>query len=119
MSDTLAEQAGGNDRDVDILGASEHLKDALCRYYNTPFGLADENLERERQELFDVDGGAWRRPLLEVRPRYARAKEGIAASIRAAGARPELAELVQLGLLQGVPSLYDHQHRALIAAVRE
>ncbi|MEU7967387.1 DEAD/DEAH box helicase [Streptomyces sp. NPDC049097] len=118
MSDTAAQQPGSS-RDVDILGSFEHLKDALFRYYNTPFGLADEHLERERQDLFDTDGGAWRRPLLEVRPRYVQMDAGIAESVRGAGAHPDLAELVQLGLLKGVPSLYEHQHRALAAAVRD
>ncbi|MFJ9742548.1 DEAD/DEAH box helicase [Streptomyces sp. NPDC101166] len=119
MSDTAAQQPGRTTRDVDILGSFEHLKDALFRYYNTPFGLADEHLERERQDLFDVNGGAWRRPLLEVRPRYVQMDAGIAESVKAAGAHPDLAELVQLGLMQGVPSLYEHQHRALAAAVRD
>ncbi|WP_432587371.1 DEAD/DEAH box helicase [Streptomyces sp. HD1123-B1] len=116
MSDAASQQSG---RDVDILGSFEHLKDALFRYYNTPFGLADEHLERERQDLFDVNGGAWRRPLLEVRPRYVQMDAGIAESVKAAGAHPDLAELVQLGLMQGVPSLYEHQHRALAAAARD
>lgn len=119
MSDIAAEQPGDTGQELDILGAFEHLKDALFRYYNTPFGLADENLERERQQLFDNDGGAWRNPLLEVRPRYTTVDTGIAASVQEAGAPRELAELVQLGLLQGVPALYEHQHRSLIAAVRD
>ncbi|GAA2623858.1 DEAD/DEAH box helicase [Streptomyces spororaveus] len=119
MTDTGAQQLGIASQDVDILASFDHLKDALFRYYNTPFGLADENLERERQDLFDTDGGAWRRPLLEVRPRYVQMEAGIDASVKAAGAHPDLAELVQLGLLQGVPSLYEHQHRALAAAVRD
>ncbi|MFI9807449.1 DEAD/DEAH box helicase [Streptomyces sp. NPDC052301] len=119
MSDTAAQQPGRTTRDVDILGSFEHLKDALFRYYNTPFGLADEHLVRERQDLFDENGGAWRRPLLEVRPRYVQMDAGIAESVKAAGAHPDLAELAQLGLLQDVPSLYEHQHRALAAAVRD
>ncbi|MGV9992966.1 DEAD/DEAH box helicase [Streptomyces sp. NPDC003374] len=119
MSDNVAQQPGRAAQDVDILGSFEHLKEALFRYYNTPFGLADEHLEEERKALFDVDGGAWRRPLLEVRPRYVQMDAGIAESVRAAGAHPDLAELVQLGLLKGVPSLYEHQHRALAAAVRD
>ncbi|MFC9280203.1 DEAD/DEAH box helicase [Streptomyces collinus] len=119
MSDSAAPQPGRTSRDVDILGSFEHLKDALFRYYNTPFGLADDDLERERQDLFDVDGGAWRRPLLEVRPRYVQMKAGVAESVKTAGAHPDLGELVELGLLQGVPSLYEHQHRALAAAVRD
>ena len=119
MSNSAEEQPRDNGRDVDILGSFEHLKEALFRYYNTPFGLADQHLEEERQALFDADGGAWRRPLLEVRPRYTTVDAGIAESVRSAGAHPDLAELVQLGLLRGVPSLYEHQHRALGAAVRD
>ncbi|MFJ2303487.1 DEAD/DEAH box helicase [Streptomyces sp. NPDC087787] len=119
MSETAAEQPGNAVQDTDILTSFEHLKEALFRYYNTPFGLADEYLERERQALFDVDGGAWRRPLLEVRPRYVQMDAGIVESVREAGAHPDLTELVQLGLLQGVPSLYEHQHRALVAAERD
>ncbi|MFH9004569.1 DEAD/DEAH box helicase [Streptomyces afghaniensis] len=119
MSDTAEVQPGSSGREADILGTFEHLKDALFRYYNTPFGLADEHLERERQRLFDTDGGAWRDPLIEVRPRYVSMECDIADSVREAGAHPELAELVQLGLLDGVPSLYEHQHEALVAAVRD
>lgn len=62
MSDSVAEKPRSSGRDVDILESFEHLKEALFRYYNTPFGLADQHLEEERQSLFDVDGGAWRRP---------------------------------------------------------
>jgi ATP-dependent helicase YprA (DUF1998 family) len=104
---------------LDVLGAFEHLREALFRYYNTPFGLAHKGLEKERQALFDVDGGAWRRPLLEVRPRYVEMPTPIAESVAEAGAAPELAELVQLGLMQGVTSLYEHQHHALVSAVRD
>ncbi|MFC4517611.1 DEAD/DEAH box helicase [Streptomyces ehimensis] len=116
MTDTAAQQPS---RDVDILGSFKHLKEALFRYYNTPFGLADEHLERERQDLFDMDGGAWRRPLLEVRPQYAQMDAGIAESVKLAGAHPDLTGLVQLGLMEGFTSLYQHQHQALAAAVRD
>ncbi|MGW6791271.1 DEAD/DEAH box helicase [Streptomyces chartreusis] len=119
MSDTPEAQPGSIGREADILGTFEHLKDALFRYYNTPFGLADEHLERERQHLFDTDRGAWRNPLIEVRPRYVSMDSGIADSVREADAHPELAELVRLGLLDGVPSLYEHQHQALVASVRD
>ncbi|MGW2203995.1 DEAD/DEAH box helicase [Streptomyces sp. NPDC001774] len=105
--------------ELDVIGSFEHLKEALFRYYDTPFGLADEQLQRERKRLFDADGGAWRRPLIEVRPQYVSVKAGIAESVREAGAHPHLAELAQLGLLKGVPALYEHQHRALASAVRD
>ena len=58
MNDSVAEQPRSSGRDVDILGSFEHLKEALFRYYNTPFGLADRHLEEERQRLFDEIGRA-------------------------------------------------------------
>jgi ATP-dependent helicase YprA (DUF1998 family) len=123
MLDSLEGQADGGagsaEPAVDILESFDHLREALFRYYNTPFGLADEGLEKERQELFDVDGGAWRRPLLEVRPRYVEMPSGIAQSAAEATAHPDLAELLRLGLMRGVKSLYKHQHQALTAAVRD
>jgi hypothetical protein len=48
---SAVDEMAGESRSIDILGSFEHLKDALFRYYNTPFGLADEHLERERQKL--------------------------------------------------------------------
>ncbi|WP_306322311.1 MULTISPECIES: DEAD/DEAH box helicase [unclassified Streptomyces] len=105
--------------DLDVIGSFEHLKDALFRYYDTPFGLADKQLQEERRLLFDRDGGAWRRPLIEVRPQYVTSGMSIADSVHTVGAHPDLAELVKLGLLHEVPSLYEHQHRALAAAVRD
>ncbi|MGV9728693.1 DEAD/DEAH box helicase [Streptomyces albogriseolus] len=119
MTDTTADHPEAAGQGLDVLGTFDHLKEALFRYYNTPFGLADELLERERQQLFDVDGGAWRDPLLEVRPQYASVGTDLAGSVREAGAHPDLSELAQLGLLRGVPSLYQHQHQALVSAIRD
>ncbi|MEU6359850.1 DEAD/DEAH box helicase [Streptomyces albidoflavus] len=119
MNDSTAAQPEVEAPELDVIGSFEHLKDALFRYYDTPFGLANDQLQKERRRLFDRDGGAWRRPLIEVRPQYVSAGVSISESVREAGAHPHLAELAELGLLKGVPSLYEHQHRALIAAVRE
>ncbi|MET9673370.1 DEAD/DEAH box helicase [Streptomyces sp. NPDC006482] len=116
---SAAESTTAESRELDVIGSFEHLKESLFRYYDTPFGLADDQLQAERRQLFDTDGGAWRRPLIEVRPQYVSEDVGIAESVRAAGAHPHLAELVERGLLKGVPSLYEHQHRALAAAVRD
>ncbi|MGW3596013.1 DEAD/DEAH box helicase [Streptomyces sp. NPDC005167] len=120
MNDATATQpAIAEASDLDVIGSFEHLKNALFRYYDTPFGLADKQLQEERRQLFDRDGGAWRRPLIEVRPQYVSAGASISESVREAGAHPHLAELAELGLLKGVPSLYEHQHRALTAVVRD
>ena len=107
------------DSGLDILRTFGELKEALFRYYNTPFGLADRQLEQEREALFNTDGGAWRRPLLEVRPRYQPADCDLAGSTAQAGAPAEFADLISRGLVSGIPSLYQHQHRSLLAAFRD
>ncbi|MFG1617916.1 DEAD/DEAH box helicase [Nonomuraea wenchangensis] len=103
--------------DLDALGAFDNLRDALFRYYDTPFGLANPALQDKRRRLLDQDAGAWRRPVLEVRPRYASSGKTVNESVQEAGASHGLAELAGLGLLKGVPALYKHQHEALIRSL--
>jgi hypothetical protein len=55
---------------LDVLGSFNALRDTFFRYYNTPFGLADESLQEERQALLDRDNGIFRRPVVELRPDY-------------------------------------------------
>jgi Lhr-like helicase len=104
-------------RTFDGIEASDALKDALFRYYDTPFGLAEPSIQAERRDLLNRDGGAWRRPLIELRPRYVSSGISVAASARAAGAPSEFAELASAGLVSGVEELYKHQHDALAAAI--
>ncbi|MEU3740297.1 DEAD/DEAH box helicase [Streptomyces sp. NPDC032198] len=99
--------------------AFKQLRDALFRYYDTPFGLANQQLMRERRGLLDVDGGAWRRPLIEIRPQYKSCGLGIAGSVAEAGAPAELAELISAGLMEGIEKMHSHQHHSLVAAVRD
>ncbi|MFF7599897.1 DEAD/DEAH box helicase [Streptomyces mirabilis] len=106
----------GNSLDID--GAFEQLRGALFRYYDTPFGLANRQLMKERRELLDVDGGAWRRPLIEIRPQYRSSGMSIAASVAEADAPGELAELISAGLMEGIEKMHSHQHQSLIAAIR-
>ncbi|WP_060894016.1 DEAD/DEAH box helicase [Streptomyces europaeiscabiei] len=109
----------GDSNSLDIDGSFEQLREALFRYYDTPFGLADQKLMKERRELLDVDGGAWRRPLIEIRPRYKSCGVDIAGSVAEAGASAELAELISAGLMEGIEEMHSHQHRSLVAAVRD
>jgi ATP-dependent helicase YprA (DUF1998 family) len=110
---------GGTPRELDALETFDDLREALFRYYDTPFGLANQALQRKRQELLDRDGGAWRRPLLEIRSQYVASDRSIADSVAEAGAPAELAQLASVGLLKGAPSLYKHQHEALIRSIRD
>lgn len=112
-------QVLGDDNSLDINESFEKLREALFRYYDTPFGLANQKLMEERRALLDEDGGAWRRPLIEVRPQYRTSGMDIAGSVAAAGAPSELAELISAGLMEGIEKMHSHQHQALVAAVRD
>lgn len=98
---------------LDAVQTFEHLREAYFRYYDTPFGLADQRLQEERRELLDRDGGVYRHPLLEVRPEYTTTGRDLTASVAAAGAAPELAEFAATGLIPPGRQLYRHQEEAL------
>ncbi|MEU6655879.1 DEAD/DEAH box helicase [Streptomyces sp. NPDC046900] len=104
---------------ADILGSFQALRDTLMRYYDTPFAVEDPSVMKERRALLDTDGGAWREPLLELRPQYAPSGVPVAGSFRAAGAHPQAADFAQFALPSGVEQLYRHQHDALVAACRD
>src|SRR5690606_40475259 len=86
--------------ELDALETFDRLRDSLFRYYDTPFGLANEELQRKRRDLLNQDGVAWRRPLLEVRPQYVSSGLPIADSVAEAGAPPEMADLLNAGMLR-------------------
>ncbi|WP_406727389.1 DEAD/DEAH box helicase [Streptomyces sp. GD-15H] len=100
----------------DVMGTFDDLRSALFRYYDTPFGVDDSSVMQERRDLLDRDKGAWREPLIELRPQYASRGISIADSFDEAGADPDAAEFAQFTLPDGVTSLYQHQHDALVAA---
>ncbi|MFH9550052.1 DEAD/DEAH box helicase [Streptomyces sp. NPDC017435] len=103
----------------DIPGTFKALRTALMRYYDTPFGVEDRSVMEERRKLLDVDGGAWREPLLELRPQYTSSGIPLAESFRAAKAHPQAADFARFAMPQGVDSLYQHQHDALVTACGE
>lgn len=100
-------------RRLDATGTFERLREVYFRYYNTPFGLADKHLEEERTKLLDRDGGVYREPLLELRPEYVLAPHGLAESVEAAQAPPELAPFAEAGMVPPGRRLYTHQEEAL------
>lgn len=105
------------DRRLDVMGTFGRLREAYFKYYDTPFGLADERLARERRELFDRDNGAYREPLLELRPEYVATPRSLAESVEFARAPSELAEFAACGLLSPEFNLYLHQEQALQAGM--
>lgn len=102
---------------LDVVGTFDRLRDAYFRYYDTPFGLADSRLMRERRQLFDCDNGAYRLPLIELRPEYQTAPRSLLESANAAAASSDLAAFAECGLIPAGFSLYMHQEEALIAGM--
>lgn len=105
-------------RGLDVMRTFDRLREAYFRYYDTPFGLADERLQGERRQLFDRDNGAYRMPLIELRPEYVTTENTLAESAAAAGAPAELADLASCGLIPPDRSLYLHQEHALTAGLK-
>jgi ATP-dependent helicase YprA (DUF1998 family) len=101
------------------LDVFETLRDYFFRYYNTPFSLLDEGIERERHERLDQDGVTWREPWIEALEDFEPSPRDIPQSLATVGAPPGLAEFTAAGLLSGIDRLYAHQERALAAAVAE
>ena len=95
----------------------ESIRSGLFRYYNTPFGLRSEELERERERILDTDGVAWRQPYVEPIREWRNADGDLRQGIVSAGAPEELAELVAAGLMEGVPALRRHQWQMLHSAL--
>lgn len=102
------------DQKPDLITSFNGLRDAFFRYYNTPFGLANEDLQRERQALLDRDNGIYRMPLLELRPEYKTTGRTLAESAIAAGLSTELADFASTGLIPAGRSLYTHQELSLL-----
>ena len=113
MTQAQPEQHGG----LDVMGTFNRLREAYFRYYDTPFGLADDRLSQERRELLDRDNGAYRLPLIELRPEYVTTSRTLPDSAAACGAIPELAEFAACGLIPAGRSLYLHQEQALSAGL--
>lgn len=95
----------------------ETLRDRYLRYYETPFGLANDDLQRERRELLDRDGGAYRVPWIEAIPSYR--PDSLTLEDRCAALRlpSDVAEFARCGLFPPhIENPYTHQARALMDA---
>lgn len=104
-------------RGLDVMGTFNRLREAYFRYYDTPFGLTDERLQRERRDLFDCDNGAFRLPLIELRPEYVTTGRSLEESAAVAGAPSDLADFAACGLIPPGRPLYRHQEHALTAGL--
>ena len=97
--------------------AFELLRDRYLRYYDTPFGLADPNLQRERRALLDRDGGAYRIPWVEAIPTYRPAPDTLEEACARLGLGREVVDLARCGLFPvEISHPYLHQAQALEAA---
>ncbi|MEV4633548.1 DEAD/DEAH box helicase [Rhodococcus coprophilus] len=100
-------------RSLDAIGSFEFLREAFFRYYDSPFGLAEKQLEKERRGLLDQPGGIYQRPLIEGRPQYRSTGRSLEESVELAELDAETAVFLRAG---GMPEqLYMHQEQALRA----
>lgn len=100
----------------DALAIFENLRDYYIRYYETPFSVRDEGVERERHDLLLEDKTISREPWLEPIAPYATVDHELAKSCEVAGAPEELADFAACGLIPADRRLYVHQEQALAAA---
>jgi ATP-dependent helicase YprA (DUF1998 family) len=100
----------------DALAIWENLRDYYIRYYETPFSVRDEGVERERHNLLLEDKTISREPWLEPLAPYAAVSHDLLRSCKEAGAPAELAEFAVCGAIPPGRNLYLHQERALAAA---
>ncbi|MHA7286575.1 DEAD/DEAH box helicase [Arthrobacter sp. MDT3-44] len=104
---------------IDIVETFNHLRESYFRYYDTPFGLADENLEAERRRILDKDNGVYREPFIELRPEYKTSTQSFEKSVEGTGASKDLVEFARTGLIPSGRDLYTHQEAALGSVVRD
>ncbi|MGK5497921.1 DEAD/DEAH box helicase [Streptomyces sp. URMC 125] len=104
---------------LDVFDVFEGLREAMFRYYDTPFAVSDRSVMEERRRLLDREGAAWREPYIELRLQYASCGFSIEESFRHAGAPADAAGFARFALPEGVSSLYQHQHEGLLTAYRD
>lgn len=90
----------------------DQLLDVFLRYYDTAYSLRDEGIMAERQRLLRNGTTLLQQPYVELLPEWESASGSVAQSCHEAGV-PELAGLLDAGLMHGVPNMYWHQHEAL------
>ncbi|MDJ0105625.1 DEAD/DEAH box helicase [Rhodococcus erythropolis] len=103
---------------LDSIATFERLREAFFRYYDSPFGLQDERLQRERRDLLDRPGGVYQRPLIEVRPQYVSSGHSLPQSVAEAKLNKDVADFLASGLIPPDIQLHRHQEQSLIAGMR-
>jgi ATP-dependent helicase YprA (DUF1998 family) len=100
---------------VGVVELFESLREDFFRYYDTPFALADKEVEAERRALLDRDGVAWREPWVEPLRPHRSSPRTFEEDCAEAGAHPDLAAFARTGLLPDaeIERLYLHQAQTL------
>ena len=80
-------------------------------------GWLTRGCSRSDAELFDRDNGAYRFPLIELRPEYVNVPRTLSESVEACGAPVELGAFASAGVIPAGIRLYTHQERALRAGM--
>jgi Lhr-like helicase len=94
----------------------DQLVQVFLRYYDTAYGLRDEQVMAERRALLERGTTLLQEPFLELLPEWRPAARDLADSCAAAKV-PDLSGLLAAGLMEGVPRLYAHQEKALLSSL--
>src|SRR5260370_36555625 len=106
----------GATRALSLKGVHAQLLEVFLRYYDTAYGLRDEDIMAERGDLLRGGNTLLQQPFIELLPDWARAESDVASSCRSAEV-PELAGLLDAGLMRDVKHLYRHQQQALLQSL--
>ena len=91
----------------------EQIKSDYIRYYESPFALSDDGLQRERKALLETEGNVYREPYIEVLPPFESSERTVEQACAELGLPKELASLSACGLFPSDKPLYEHQFLAL------
>lgn len=94
----------------------DQLLQVFLRYYDTAYGLRDDNVMAERRALLQRGTTLLQEPLLELLPEWRSSTRDLVESCKAVGT-PELSTLLEAGLLEGVSRLHQHQEEALLSSL--
>jgi ATP-dependent helicase YprA (DUF1998 family) len=94
------------------ISAFDRLREYVFRYYGTPYRLAEPEVESERHELFDHDGGVWREPWVESINDYELTGLRFEQALSQLGVSADLAAFARCGLI-AFDDIFTHQRDAL------
>lgn len=104
---------------MDPIKAFTAVREQLFRYYDTPFGIADAEVQAERRRALDREGVTWQKPWFEPLAEWKLGATAVPDLVSELGLPPELTAFLQHETgIAPYERLYEHQEAALRDYVR-